>query len=199
MTRNIIKGIQAGLLAAALAVIGTGCATSSSTQANTLKPTMGAGVDLSKYQIATVLPFQPAADKKIDASIGVKFSDGVATRLQGDFGPLFKEVRKAPALGKEGELIVSGTIRTYRPGSRFGRAILIGVGSASFKGDLILKDGANDRVLFCAPFDKLWAWGGIMGMSKGIEEMVAESEAAVAATVAQAKGWKPASDPARTK
>lgn len=193
MKRTIVRAIQAGTLAFVLMVLGTGCATTSSTRAHVLKPTTGSSVDLSKYQTATVMPFEPAADKKIDASIGARFADGVFTRLQGDFGPIFKEVRKGPPLAKEDEVIVTGTIRAYQPGSRFGRAMLIGLGAASFKGDLILKDGADNRVLFSAPFDKLWAWGGILGMSKGIEDMVSESEAAVAATVAQAKGWKPSS------
>jgi hypothetical protein len=63
--------------------------------------------------------------------------------------------------------------------------------AASFKGDLILKDAADNRVLFSAPFDKLWAWGGYLGASRGIEDMVTESAASVAATVARAKGWQP--------
>jgi hypothetical protein len=44
-------------------------------------------------------------------------------------------------------------------------------------------------VLLNAPFDKLWAWGGIIGASKGMDDMVAETSASVAATVAHAKGW----------
>ena len=88
-------------------------------------------------------------------------------------------------------MIVTGTIRKYRRGSKFARAMLIGLGSASFEGEVSLKDGADGRVLYTAPFDKLWAWGGIAGMSKGIEDMVAETEAMVAATIARAKGWVP--------
>ena len=189
--KRIIQRMQAGLLACALAVLGSGCSTTTSTRAGTLKATTGAGVDLSKYQTATVLPFEPVAGKNIDGSIGAKFSDGVGTRLQRDFGPLFKEVRKGARLGKKDELIVTGTIRAYQPGDRFARSMLIGLGAASFNGDLVLKDGADNRILYSAPFDKLWAWGGMLGASKGIEDMVSESEAAVAATVAQAKGWKP--------
>jgi hypothetical protein len=116
----------------------------------------------------------------------------VAIRLQSHFGPIFQEVRsQARPLGTNDELIVTGTIRDYRPGDRFARAMLIGMGAAKFKGDLILKDGADNRVLLSAPFDKLWAWGGWLGASKGIEDMVSESEASAAATVAQAKGWRP--------
>jgi hypothetical protein len=183
--------VKAAVLMVALSLLGAGCATTSSTQAQALKPTTGGDIDLSRYQTATVLPFEPVEGKKIDRSVGVKFSDDVAIRLAHDYGPLFQEVRKAPAQGKADELIVTGTIRVYRPGSKFGRAMLIGLGSAGFEGDLILKDGADNRVVFAAPFDKLWAWGGILGMSKGIEDLVNETAAAVATTVAQARGWQP--------
>lgn len=190
MRTAIIDNVRTGLLALVLIAAATGCSTTSSTKANVLKTSVDAGVDLSGYQIATVMPFEPAADKEIDASVGIKFADGVLVRLQGDFGPIFGEVRKGPPLNRADELIVTGTIRAYKPGSRFGRAMLIGVGAASFKGDLVLKDAVDGRVLLTAPFDKLWAWGGILGATKGIEDMVAESEAAVATTIAQARGWK---------
>lgn len=188
---GIKKNIQIGLLVFMIAISVVGCATTSSVRATALKPTTGTNVDLSKYQIATVVPFDTAPEKKIDPSIGVKFSEDIATRLQNDFGPLFQEVRKGASIGKEDELIVTGTIKTYKPGSKFGRAMLIGVGAASFEGDLILKDATDNHVLLIAPFDKLWAWGGALGMSKDIDDMVSESAAAVASTVAQAKGWKP--------
>lgn len=199
MKLTFTEWIHVGLFVCALAVLGTGCATASSTQATALKPAIGAGVDLSKYEIATVLPFETAADKEINPVIGADFSEGVGARLYEDFGQLFKEVRKGPPLGKENELIVTGIIRSYRPGDRSARFMLIGLGAATFKGDLILKDGADGHVLFSAPFDKLWAWGGTLGASKGIEEMVSESEASVATTIAQARGWKPASTQSKLK
>jgi hypothetical protein len=107
--------------------------------------------------------------------------------------------KEGPPLGATNELIVTGTIRDYRPGDRALRGLLIGLGAASFKGDLILKDAADNRVLFTAPFDKLWAWGGYMGMSRGIEDMTTESAASVANTVARAKGWQPAKAAAKAK
>lgn len=188
MKHGIVRTIGIVMLVGAITGMVTGCSTTSSTRAHTLKATTGTGVDLSKYQVATVLPFEPATGS-VDASIGLKFAEGVTARLQKDYGPLFNEVRKTSPLGREDELVVTGVIRAYKPGDRFARAMLIGLGAASFKGDLILKDGQSNRVLLAAPFDKLWAWGGMLGASRGIEEMVAESEAVVAATVAQAKGW----------
>lgn len=194
MKSLFIGGAQFGLIVCALVALETGCSTTtttSSTQAQALKPIAGSAVDLSKYHIATVMPFEPVAGKGIDASVGFKFADDIFYRLQSDYGPIFKEVRKGPPLGTAEEVIVTGTIRDYDPGSKVARMLLIGTGAASFKGDLILRDGVDSRVLLDAPFDKLWAWGGMLGASKDIEDMVAESEAAVARTVAQAKGWKP--------
>jgi hypothetical protein len=203
MKQKFIMGTQIVLLTLVLALIGAGCNTSStvSTKAKILKPKVGANVDLSKYQIATVQPFVQAEGikKPIEPSVGINFADGVASRLQSDFGPIFSEVRKGNAFGNADELIVTGVIREYTPGDKFARAMCAGLGAAGFKGDLILKDGATNSILFSAPFDKLWAWGGMMGASKGIEEMVTESQAAVATTVAQAKGWKPPPKPSKTK
>ena len=52
---------------------------------------------------------------------------------------------------------------------------------------------ASGKVLLNAPFDKLWAWGGVLGASKAIKDMVAETS--VAATVAHAKGWNGSAAP----
>ncbi len=194
--KKLVNCGPTALLLCGLAVLGAGCATDnpamSSTRAEPLTAAVGAGVDLSRYQIATVLPIA-STKSNIDASIGASFANEVAMRLQHDYGPLFGTVRKdADPLGATNELIVTGTIRDYRPGDPFARAMLIGMGAASFKGDLILKDATDNRVLFDAPCDKLWAWGGALGASKTIDEMVKESEATAAATVARAKGWQPA-------
>ncbi len=199
MKRMLIRGIQIGLLASTLAVMETGCVSSTSTKSHAPKPEVGACVDLSKYQTATVLPFPPDTNTNIDVSIGVKFAEEVAHRLQYDFGPIFKEVRKGPPLGKEDELIVTGTIHEYNARYPFVRAITACMDAAHFEGDLILKDGADNRILFSAPFRKLRAGGGILGAIEGIEERFVESEAAVALTIAKAKGWKPPTKASKAK
>ena len=56
---------------------------------------------------------------------------------------------------------------------------------------MTVRDASSGNVLLTAPFDKLWAWGGILGASKGMDDMVAETSASVASTVAHAKGWNP--------
>ena len=189
-----MKGTLQALTTVAFAVLvafGSGCTTTNSTRAAALKPVGGTPVDLRRYDMATVVPFAFTGERPSDPGVAGRFAVDIASRLKQDFGPLFREVRmKDQAPGEPSELIVTGNIRSYKPGSRIGRALLIGVTPAVFKADLILKDGPSGRELLSAPMDKLWAWGGLMGAGKGIEEMLAESAAAAARTVAEGKGWR---------
>ncbi len=170
--------------------MGSGCASTSSMKAEPLKVEEDAWADLTKFSTVTVLPF--SVDEDTDTSIGYSFADNVAARLRTDFGQLFDEVNRAEvAAGSQGELVVAGQIDKHKKGSRVARAILIGLGRASLQGALLLSDGYTGAEVMTAPISKLWAWGGIIGASKGIEDMVAESEAAVAATIAKGKGWTP--------
>ena len=42
-----------------------------------------------------------------------------------------------------------------------------------------------------APIDKLWAWGDIIGASKGMNNVGEETAAATASLIARSKGWEP--------
>ncbi|MGH8029543.1 MAG: DUF4410 domain-containing protein [Arenimonas sp.] len=95
-----------------------------------------------------------------------------------------------------GECMLGGEITKYRKGSKVARFIIMGLGSASLEGKVTVTDGAGATLLE-APFDKLWAWGGIAGASKGIEDMGEEVGASIANTVAKEKGWRPPATPAR--
>lgn len=87
----------ANLITVTFLLLASGCASENantrSTQAQTLKPTQGKGIDLSGYTVATVTPFTSARND-VDASIGVKFANEIALRLQADYGPIFQTVRK---------------------------------------------------------------------------------------------------------
>lgn len=178
-------------LALALALFVTGCSTTKSTQAKSLKTAGGAPVDLSRYVTVTVVPFtlSPQASAK-DPKVGEAFAGNVASRLRNDFGPLFQEVRWKEVRGEANELVLTGSIKTYQPGDPGLRFLLAGLGAASFEGELVLSDGASRTELLRASFDKLWAWGGLLGAGKGIEQMMSETAAAAARTVADGKGWK---------
>ena len=126
-----------------------------------------------------------------DVSVGAKLAQDICDRLKYDYGDLFAEVRQGLPLGKPDEIIVTGSITKYAPGSRFARFMLIGLGPASLEGELVVKDANNQKLLMKAPFNKLWAWGGAAGASEGIEEMMTEVAASAASTIAHARGWEP--------
>jgi hypothetical protein len=187
MTLATSKPLLALVACAALAT--TACSTTNSTKAKSLKTGGAPATAMADCQNVTIARFDMPAKAK-DGSVGAEFAQGIQARLSSDFGPLFESVEVAPqARGLPHECLVRGVITKYKPGSRVARAILIGLGAASLEGNVTVTDAATGSVLLTAPFDKLWAWGGIVGASKGMKDMVAETSASVAATVAHAKGW----------
>ena len=187
--------IIAGLLTAGGLFLAS-CASTSSTRAKPLEVTTGVPVHLGNYRVATVMPFTVTA-ANTDPSVGARLADNIAARLQNDFGPLFEQVRRdVPPLGAEDEVVITGNIHKYQPGNKVARALFGPVASANFDGDVMVKDARDGRVLLAAPFDKFWGWGGALGASKGMDEMTEETAAAIANTVAQAKGWRAAPESA---
>lgn len=186
------KKLVLGLVLVIGCSILTGCSSSSSVKAQPLKIENQIVTDLSQYTVATFVPFEakPKNGKSVDGSIGASFGDGLCKRIKFDYGNLFDEVRYDHPLGQDNEMIITGEINEYEGGNRFARGMLIGLGAASFKGRIKAIDGKTNNILFEAPFEKLWAWGGYMGMSKGIEEMVNEASASAAITIASCKNWK---------
>ncbi len=169
-----------------------GCASSNSINAPELTLLEGKDVHFDMYDTVTFVTFElaPTNKKPINYAVAENFTKNIATRVEHDFGPIFSEVRYGEPLGQSNELVVSGTITEYNPGDRFMRGMLIGLGAAGFKGNLTAVDGRNRNLLLKAKIDKVWAWGGLLGMSKGIEEMVEESAASAAKTIVVKKGWK---------
>jgi hypothetical protein len=168
------------------------CTTTQSTRAKALKPAAAATAQTVRdCRTLTVLPFAVPAGKRVDASAGQALGRDVARRLGSDFGTLFEVVDYADAAkGGTGECVLRGEITKYKKGSKVARFILIGLAPASLEGHIAVVD-AGGATLLDAPFDKLWAWGGIAGASKGIEDMQVEVGASIANTVARAKGWTP--------
>jgi hypothetical protein len=167
------------------------CTTTQSTRAKALKTTGTGPTSLAECQHITVRPFSVPAGKRVDPNAGGELARDVERRLSSDFGPIFQSVEYADAARNiEGECVVEGAITKYKKGSRFARAMLIGLGPASLEGTVTVRTAAGTAPLLNTTFDKLWAWGGIMGASKGIEEMTDETAASLAATLAQAKGWQ---------
>jgi hypothetical protein len=169
----------------------TGCSTTQSAKAEPLKAVYGADVDLTRYDTATVQRFEFPQHTLDQRDAGMMLTQRIAERLQTDFGPLFSQVRMGEPLRNPNEVIITGRVTEYEPGSKVGRLFGPGIAPAKFKAELVLKDGATGNPILIAPIDKLWAWGHSIGAAKGIEDMVEESTAAAANTIARAKGWNP--------
>ncbi len=179
------------LIPATALLLVTGCKTTQSTRAKPLKTVFGQNADLSKYQVVTVQPFEVNSSQAANAQVGSALATDIANRLQYDFGPLFQTVRVGTPWGAPNELVVNGRITDYRPGSRAARFFGPGIGRAELKGEMVLKDGPTGQPLVIAPIDKLWAWGDILGVSKGMNNMMEETAASAANLIARTKGWEP--------
>lgn len=84
----------------------------------------------------------------------------------------FEEVvRGTPAEPREGSVILRAKITQYKPGSETARLMVAGAGSAQLEMSAELVDAASGKSLVQLPVDRTWAWGGILGASRGIEEM----------------------------
>jgi hypothetical protein len=66
----------------------TGCSTTESTRAKALR-TSTPPTDLSRYQTATVVPFDVTAGREVDPIVANRLADDIASRLRHDFGSLF--------------------------------------------------------------------------------------------------------------
>ena len=147
---------------------------------------------MSKYRVATIVPFD-CQDKRVkDPSIGEVFAKDLAWWLKNRYGPIFSEVNQGSPRNQTDELIVTGKLNKYNPGSREVRYFIgFGAGAASLDGSLILKDASDQHIVCEAEFSKIWAWGGNLGASRGIEDMEVATVAAAANTIASARGWTP--------
>lgn len=166
-----------------------GCASTPTVQnTKALRLEEKSGGSAEAYSVLTVVPFEVGSNcEKAPADFGVNFSGDIVSRFRADYPDLFREVRWNESTRVPGEVILSGTIEKYRPGDAGLRFLMAGLGSAEFDGEVVLKDANDGRILFKGPFDKLWAWGGFLGGSKTIENMIAEVAVAITRTVAE---WK---------
>jgi hypothetical protein len=82
---------------------------------------------------------------------------------------VFQEVRFGTPTGASGEMIITGTIKSYNRGNRTTRYLLPGADAASFDANVIFQDGLSQKILLSASIDKFWAWG-LVGASKGVED-----------------------------
>jgi len=142
-------------------------------------------LDLEAYSVVYVEDFSISdkkAHKRKDQFQAASAPNRMADRVAGllEEGP-FDEVQRGavPAAGP-GSIIVRADISQYKPGSRTGRALLAGVGSAHLDFSVTVVDGESGKQLTTFADQRTWAWGGVVGESHGIEEMEANIASEIA-------------------
>jgi len=80
----------------------------------------------------------------------------------------------------------------YKKGSRFARAMLIGLGASSISTNVNFLDSPTKKLLTSGKLELTWALGGIAGASRGIEDLVNDSGAKVATAIVEQKQGKAA-------
>jgi hypothetical protein len=144
---------------------------------------------ISAYSVVTVMPFQAGPGVVVDPQLGAQMAEGIARRLRSDFGQVFAQVRTGTPAGQDNELVLLGEITECRTGQGPDG------GSARLHGQIGLQDAADTQDIANARFDTLRETAGMPGQIRPLPELIADTEAAIAFTVARAKGWKPAGTP----
>lgn len=133
-------------------------------------------VDLKPYAILCVEDFvmaDPEAGDRAKEYLVESVPLRLAKLVVADLGPgVFDEVRQGAACAAAPEVaVLRASILKYKPGSETARAIIAGAGSAQLKVHVTLVNGESGTSL--AQFDAkgLWAWGGQLGASRGIQDL----------------------------
>jgi hypothetical protein len=146
-----------------------------------------AGGNFRRYTTLVVRDFQNGVGEALPSRVLQEVPDAVVAHLNECYPGAFGKIDRAVS-GSADELVVGGTVTEYREGSRFARAMLIGLGSAKFATDVSFIDGQSGRELTQAKVDLLWAMGGLVGASQGIEDLIEKAGRQIADAIAEKKG-----------
>lgn len=165
MTTQRRTGIAvSGLALLLLAPFAGGCASTRLV----LKQT-DASVDMKKYTTCYVADATSAEGVVVPTSVLRLTGDQIASELRGR--DIFETVVRTAPTESTQCLSVRTVYTSYRPGSRMLRGLLIGLGTADLKVQVELQDRRDGRQLAKGKVHEYWGWGGLMGASKGIENM----------------------------
>jgi len=146
-----------------------------------------AGVDFRRYTTLVVKDFQNGVGDALPPRILQDLPEAVVAHLNECYPKAFGKIERTTS-GSSEELVIGGTITEYREGSRFARAMLIGLGSAKFASEVSFVDGQSGKELTKAKVDLLWAMGGLVGASQGIEDLVEKAGKQIADAIAEKRG-----------
>ncbi len=145
------------------------------------------------YTTVVIKAFENGVGQELPAGVPLELRASVETRLGRCYPGLLQVAGPKQVDGPE-VMIVEGRVTEYREGSRFARFMLAGLGSTKFSSDVVFRDGQSKQELARAKVDLLWAAGGIIGASTGIEDLVKKAAAQVADAIAEKKGARKAED-----
>jgi hypothetical protein len=154
-------------------------------------------VDLAAYHTLVVEDFTMSDPKAADRSkeylvqtAPQRLPDMVVKSLgSGTFADV---VRGATAEPRPGAVILRARITQYKPGSETARFLVAGAGGAHLEMSAEVVDGETGKSLAALPVDRTWAWGGVVGASRGIEEMERNVAYELALYLQRSKGKPPA-------
>jgi hypothetical protein len=158
-------------------------------------------VDLAPYTVLVIEDFEMADPKAAERpkeylvqSAGRRLAEQVAKNVgEGAFA----EVRRgAAAEPVAGGVVLKAKITQYKPGSEMARLMVAGAGSVQLELEARLVDAATGQEITHFAADRTWAWGGALGVSRGIEEMERNLAYELATYLRRSKGAPDPGEPA---
>lgn len=186
-----ISGFMAKAMVMVVLLVLVGCAT------GTVR--FGDGMDRGDMSIYSTVAIRVTNDvgDKCPPDVAENLQAAAIRQLQDSYPDAFDDVRPAPR-GDEDELLVDVHITRYKKGSRFARAVLIGLGSSQVYTRVDMKDSPSETLLGSGNLELVWAVGGAMGASQGIEDVVNQAGTKIAdAIVAFKEGEEQKDEPRR--
>ena len=135
-------------------------------------------IDLSGYNVVTVVPFVNLTDNSRDNEAGEEFAEEVEDYLRGRYDDVFTTVRVADApLGQPDEAVVRGQVYDY---SKPHYSYWTGRTKAKFKAEMLVENGATGQLLKSARIKEDSGY-------ESREEMLEEAAEDVAKMLARSK------------
>lgn len=180
---NKIRILALGFASAACLVL-AGCATG-----NVKVSTTAPRTAMANYKAVAITVLNDVGPACPD-NVGPAIQAAAIRQIKVKYPNVFTDVRPA-VTGVEDELFVEVHITKYKKGSRLARAMLIGLGSSKISTNLVFIDSATKTSLATGQLDLTWAMGGIVGASKGIEDLVESAGEKIANAIVEQRTGKP--------
>ena len=164
----------------------TGCGTT----ALNFKPTDDK-VDLARYKSLTI-ETSTARDIAVSEPTQQRIKGLIKSEIIQCCKDRFENISVGDPGSQDMLLVVKFTI--YEEGNRFARFMLAGLGAMQIHANVEIKDAESARLLSGGEAGKTFAWGGVVGATKGIEDLEEDFAKEVVQGLRKALGILPASD-----